>query len=326
MICRHFFPLLLLAAGSLAAGCGSSEEVTTHTPLPSILSIYNNGVSGMAQIDSRRYLVVHDKRSFENGLRLSILTSLPDSGIRVDPVSVPDWVDGEGRSSDLEAAYALPNRPNEFLLLESGSWEGKYGRLFHIRLDVPAKSATVLGVARLPKMADNSPGTIGDQYEGMAVVERSAGKVLVIFGERGGSQTYPDGVLRWGMLDLATHSIVFTEAGRKGVTLDAPGEWGSGGSQRDIADLWIDPDNRLWAVAVSDPGDIGPYRSAIYYAGDVTGDDTRPIRLMPSRTVWREVAGFKVEALSGPSASLPGTVLSIGIEDEAYGGGWRGVR
>ena len=315
--------LLLVVVGSV--GCGSSGEATS-TPQPSILSAFNNGVSGMAQIDSRRYLAVHDRKSFENGFRLSILTSLPDSGVRVDPVSVDDWKDEEGRSSDLEAAYAVPNRPNEFLLLESGSWEGKYGRLFHVKIDPAAKRGTVLGVVRLPKLADNGPGKIGDQYEGMVVVDRGGGSLLVILGERGGSQKYPNGILRWGMLDLSSHSLTFTDAGTKGIELDAPGEWSGSGAQRDIADLWVDPDNRLWAVACSDPGDIGPYRSAIYYAGDITGDDARPIRLMPSRTVWRDVAGFKVEALSGPSSSVAGSVMSIGIEDEAYGGGWRAIR
>ena len=294
---RIILLLCLIAVGSI--GCGAASEAES-VPQPSILSAYNNGVSGMAQIDGRRYLAVHDRKSFENGFRLSIITALSDSGVRVEPVTVEEWGDEEGRSSDLEAAYALPGRSNEYLLLESGSWEGKFGRLFHIRLDAPAKSGTVLGVARLPRLADNSAGKIGDQYEGMAVVDRGSGRVLVIFGERGGSQKYPNGILRWGMLDLSTHSLTFTDAGTKGIELDAPGEWGSSGAQRDIADLWIDPDNRLWAVACSDPGDIGPYRSGIYYAGDITSDDTRPIRLMPSRTIWREVAGFKIEALSGP--------------------------
>lgn len=317
--------LFLAVAAVGSVGCGSSGDATS-TPQPSILSAFNNGVSGMAQVDARRYLAVHDKKGFENGLRLSILTSLPDSGVRVDPVIVDDWEDEEGRSSDLEAAYAVPNRPNEYLLLESGSWEGKYGRLFHIRLDAAAKSATILGVSRLPRLADNAGGKIGDQYEGMAVVDRGSGRVLVIFGERGGSQRYPNGVLRWGTLDLSSHSLTFTDAGKKGIELDAPGEWGGAGAQRDIADLWVDSDNRLWAVACSDPGDMGPYRSTIYYAGDITSEESRPIRLMPSRTVWRDVAGFKVEALSGPSTAVAGSVMSIGIEDEAYGGGWRAIR
>jgi hypothetical protein len=54
---RIYLPLLLADAYA-TVGCGSSGDATSK-PAPSILPAYNNGVSGMAQIDRRRYLAVH---------------------------------------------------------------------------------------------------------------------------------------------------------------------------------------------------------------------------------------------------------------------------
>ena len=306
---------VLLVLALAVAGCAAPRPPAEAAPpdpyrTPASPQL---GVSGMAPVGDGVFLVVHDAKSFEDGPRLSLLT-VTAGGVALSPLPVDDWRHPEGRSSDLEGACALGD--GTFLVAESGSFEGRYGRLFHVRLD--GGGAEVLAAVRLPVVRDNTPGADGDNLEGLACVP-DGDAVLVLLGERGASAPYPTGLIRWGRFDAATGALDVTDAGRAGVAVSAPGDLVARG-YRSITGLHVAPDGALWAGASRDPGDLGPFASVVYRLGRVDVGAEVPVVVEPGGAACA-LAGFKVEAVSAPALGL-GT-LSLGTEDEALGGAWR---
>ncbi|MCA9731669.1 hypothetical protein KC799_06050 [candidate division KSB1 bacterium] len=318
-VCRIFFIVILTLNMVWLFSCSKTPNQ------PAAI----NGFSGMANIDSTRFLAVHDEKNYQNGPRVSVIITKKDSNITVLPVEIKDWRHAEGRSSDLEAVCSIPGRTGEFLLVESGHWDGKFGRMFHIKLNLSKQpyQATVLGVFELPEFDAKGPGDVeGDEIEGAECVALNGDSVLVLLGERGGSSVYPTGLLRWVVADLGSDSLLWTEAGKKGKTVEAPGVWQNPSKNRDIAALHLDTNNILWASATEDPGDSGPFNTVLYRIGTVTADITNPIQLDSQFTVARSISGFKTEALAGPTTKVKGSTFSIGTEDEIYGGVWRPIQ
>jgi hypothetical protein len=83
---------------------------------------------------------------------------------------------------------------------------------------------------------------------------------------------------------------------------------------------------RLWVSASEELDEMGAFYSVIFEAGVVTPDSSPPIRIHPELVVWREIAGFKIEAVSASSSAVPHSIMSFGTEDEIYTGVWRAVR
>jgi hypothetical protein len=299
-------------------GTGSKPPVPMQANLPSL-----RGFSGMAQLGPNSYLVVHDAKAHDDGSRLGVLEVTSSSGLRYSPVEIVDWKDPDGRSNDLESACALPQKPGEFLVAESGYWKGRHGRLFHVR--VTDGKAQVLGAFRLPFRADSSGEPMQDNFEGMACVNRGTERFLVLLGERGGGALYRPGTILWGVLDLGQGSLDWANAGGSSLPVSAPGTWPAGAPKRDIADLYVQSDGVIWAAATADGGDNGPFRSLIYKVGTISGDPLEPVDIIKTPAVSWILDGMKVEALAAPAQATRGSVLSIGTEDENLGGVWRAL-
>ena len=315
--CGHAAALLL--AGQLAA---------CTEPGPSAASVGMTGISGMAQIDGSRYLVVRDLKDSEDGARMGILALNDDRPYDIADVTVTDWVHADGRPSDLEAACAIPGRNDEFLLLESGHWQGRFGRLFRVRLVLSGETyrAAVVHVFEVPEFDPKGPGDPGDEMEGLACAAKNDGRIVAILGERGGSSVYPNGRVRWFTIDVEANSVTWTEPGRAGLAVDAPGEWQDRLTNRDVSALHLRSDGSLWAVAAEDLSDAGPFSSIVYRIGEVLPDDETPVRLHVPFRVNGIVSGFKVEALASGPSSIPDADFAIGTEDEIFGGSWRPLR
>jgi hypothetical protein len=275
----------------------------------------------MAAIGTDRYLAVHDAKGGADEPRLTRIDVTPN-GFDCTAIVVNSWNDADGPGNDFESITSLPGRANEFLVSESGTWEGRFGRLFHVRLQ--DDRAEVLHSWRLPSFIGNRKDVDGDDYEGIAAFPRQDGTFLVLLGERGGSPAYPRGLLRWGTFDAARGTLTWADEGRRTIEITAPGAWPAGVQHRDIADLHIDADGVLWVAASAEAGKRGPFRSIVYRAGHIADDLLQPLVLEPARTAW-VVDGLKVEALAAPPASIKGSALSIGSEDEHLGGVWRAL-
>jgi hypothetical protein len=284
------------------------------------------GISGQTRFDDQSVLLVHDIKAGRDGARISLLSTSATQAPVLRAVKVDDWADAAGPANDLEAVCPVVRRPNEFIVIEAGSWQGDYGRLFHLVVNEVDATARVLGSAQLPIGVDTNFSVTGDQYEGVACVANGDDTLLLILGERGGSEAYPTGVLRWADLDLRTHELTFSPEGMQGIQVDAPGNWNDSTTNRDISGLYLAPDLELWVSAAEELGEAGPFYSVIYSVGQVVPEQTQVIRLHPNPRVWREMAGFKIEALSAPSTAIPDSVMSFGTEDEVHAGTWRAVR
>ncbi len=286
------------------------------------------GISGMAQIDDSRYLFVRDLKGFESGARLGVIELSDGQNYSVTDVAEVDWQHNDGPASDLEAACPVPGVDGEFLLLESGHWEGRHGRLFRISLTQSDNtySAAVGHVFELPEFDPKGPGDPGDEMEGLACASQSDGRVLVILGERGGSDAYPSGLLRWFTIDLGDNSESWTDTGRTGLEVDAPGCWDDPRTNRDISALHVHSDGSLWAAAAEDLSDSGPFSSIVYQLGSVQPDEQIPVQLNEQFRIHSVLSGFKVEALAPGTPGIPEASFAVGTEDEIFGGTWRPLR
>lgn len=282
------------------------------------------GYSGMAQIDPNTYIVVHDIKGYKEGNRLGIIKVQKGKKPEYTPIKVSScWKHPDGKSSDLESICKIPGHTSEFFAAESGYWEGKNGRLFHLELN--GNSAEILNVYQLPLFKDNNRGQEGDNFEGMVCILLNNGQILVVLGERGGSSAYKTGGLRFGIFDYVQKSLIW-ESMEKGLTgVLAPGKWVKPGFKRDISDLYVSKDGGLWAVATEDDGDEGPFRSVIYKVATLDYSLENPVKLLTSTRISWIVDGVKIESLSGPCESVPGSYMSYATEDESFDGVWRAL-
>ena len=282
------------------------------------------GSSGMTQIDSQTYLVVYDLKNFKDGTRIGLI-KFTEEALEVSAVKIDNWGE-EGLSSDLESICKIPGLPDEYLVAESGNWEKKLGRIFHIKVDISKRTASVLGSTKLPFLDENKRGVVGDQYESMACLPYNENQRMLILGERGGSEKNPTGVVRWGFLDLETYKLELSDAGMAGILVDAPGNWTDRTTKRDMTDFYIDATGGIWTAASEDLGETGPFYSVIYLIGELDNSSReRPFKIYQRISQWKEISGFKIEALSGAPRNANGS-HAFGTEDEIYGGVWRIIR
>jgi len=279
--------------------------------------------SGMAKVGDNAYLIVHDVKSDEKGNRLGLLTLGKDKSPKYTKVIIKNWKHSDGAASDLESICKLPGKTDEFLIAESGYWNEKFGRIFHIRLKKKRKQAIVLNIFHLPKIIGSSEKIDGDNFEGMTCFQKQQ-SIYVVLGERGGSATYRDSFLRIGILDLNNNSLSWEKFKNTPIKISAPGKWNDARKMHSISDLYTDNNGIVWSVATQDPGDQGPFRSIIYQAATVIDPkDNRPLKALNNSKIYWTIDGLKVESLSAPTKIVPNSFMSIGTEDENYQGVWR---
>lgn len=313
--------LLFTACSTTQKLNSASIEITKQTI---DIKKSSGGSSGMEQLSDSSYLVVYDLKHYNEGVRLGIVI-LTDKSIDVFPIEIDSWGE-EGISSDLESICAIPGKVNEFLIAESGNWQGDRGRIFHIQFDISTLKAKVLGSVKFPLLHRNDITTTGDQYEAIHCLAYSENERIVILGERGGSQSNPTGVLRWGLWNIKNNVLTIEGQGLKGINISAPGNWTNDLLKRSITDLHIDHNGIIWASASEDYGDTGPFYSVIYKLGKINQmNPQEPILVFDSLNIGREIHGFKIEALSGPQKDINCT-HTFGTEDEIYGGVLRPIK
>jgi hypothetical protein len=279
------------------------------TTIPSI-----PGISGIARMSPDTYLIVQDAKIFEQDKPRIGLLNIKSASESIEYKRLDFPATASTLSNDLEGVCRVPNKPNEFLLAESGYWQEKYGRIFHI--SVTKQHVALVHEFKLPFLRDNNPDQHdGDNFEGIACVAFNSDNVLILLGERGGTDVYPKGILRWGTYNLITRNVTWSGQSQE---VTSPNPWGSS-KIRSITGLSIDSKNQLWGSASVDPGDNGPFRSVVYLIGHIDANQEIPVQLYNPNTHWI-VDGFKVEGVAAGEDGLP---LSIGTEDENYGGIWR---
>lgn len=252
----------------------------------------NNAISGISSIDAEHFLVAIDGRKPEHP-RLAILNW---KKAQKPVLTQIDWCDKANLPVDLEAVTEIPNQ-KEYLLLESK------GAVTRIQLE-ENNSCKVTAQFDLPT------ATADSNMEGLALHCFGENCVLA-WAERGDDKT--PAKLSWTRFEINDNQVHTAELKSFEFKASYPKQ-----DMRSVSDLTIDSKGQLWAAAASDPGDEGPFHSAIYNLGtfalhekQITFNNAKEIKPVAKY----ETENVKIEGI----VATPNGVL-LGAENENLGG------
>ena len=329
-----FSTMLFLAA---CAGSPGDNEVLKPDRVESGLTLsgtqsshktwFRNGkvdLSGMAAFGHDRFLLVHDSKNNKVEIhrpRLGVLIldrANKSSNYREVLLQAQDWQGVGGMANDLEAVCRVPGARDEFLLMESGYYQGRFGRLLHVRLKRPGVEWQVDVLGALPLPQPDRQG-LNFNFEALLCLRGADGTVQVVLGERGAGRQRLSRLL-WNVVDLHRHRYVHRdryEVIRENI--EAPGWKEMSEKIRHIADLYVDDTGVLWAASAYDPDvDEGPFASVLYRAGTLQPGTPPKVIWNPDPRYQRHIGRYKIEALGPPLSS--NCRISAGTDDEMFGG------
>ncbi|QXV56759.1 hypothetical protein [Amycolatopsis sp. TNS106] len=218
--------------------------------------------------------------------------------VRLDhgKVSKVDSIDWPGELPvDLEAAEPVPGKNGEFIALASD------GKGFHFTLK--DERLKVLGTFQVPK------GDPADNYEGFAL-KKVNDRLFAVWADRG-QDARPATLYS---AEFSVSKLSFKKPKSIPFRVPYPAT-----HVRHTSDVEITADDHVLISAASDPGDEGPFDSAVYDAGVLRSDGS--IALSPGPLRIGDFPGHKIEAMTCLSRSC-GDLL-YGTDDEAAGGSLR---
>lgn len=255
------------------------------------------GISGMALMSQENHslnlLVIHDNKGKDEG-RLAIITIKGQEQPEYFPLN---WPSNAELPIDLEAIASIPGKANSFMALSST------GKIYSIRLSEVNKNISILKVFALPEIPK------GSNFEGFALQEIN-GTLLAVWAHRG--QGEEAATIYWGKLDLDTYQI--TPLGSAMLIVPRP----TGKDVRHISDIKLDKSGILFITSATDPGNDGPFESAVYVAGSF-GVSRSAIAFQPNpELVPLSYYNYhKIEAIELVPGAAGGVIL--GTDDENMG-------
>lgn len=280
-------------------------------------------VSGLAPCGPGAFVAVHDARMPGSSGSVTDRVSV----IAIDPSGAATWIPldlefGSGEPpKDLESIAAVPGRPGEFLLLESGGGEPQR-RLFRCR--VACGSAGRWAVELLGAPVDVLPETRDlANVEAMLAVQDEAdrGTLRLLLADRAptGSRWGKSGVASVRAAELRLMGESATRLGTREIPVPVPDGAGNGsaegGQWRAIAELALEADGSLIAVSARDGGPEGPFESFLHRLGRLDG-----LRLVPGEVRSVRIRDHKVEGLAIFRSDRTDGGILCGSDDEALGG------
>lgn len=278
------------------------------------------GISGLAKLEDGVYLAVHDTKVSKDkkadpaaeAPRATVL-DLTDPEKLISTTAEIDWSQLHGgRSNDLESICTIEGAPGELVAVESGHVGVEFGRIIHLKAEKADGKwkFSILGYITLPtELPDNSACK---DIEGAQTFVRE-GQTYLLLGKRGKDDK--KGRLIWGKLNWKK-SLFIVDGDEKFYTnlqkLNIPGE------KRYCSDILI-KNGDIYVSSTNDPGDDGPFTSAVYHLGRIvpTGASVLNLNNHEQMEITR-YDGHKVEALAAPLKS-DGLWLA-GTDDENAGG------
>ena len=222
-------------------------------------------ISGVAKFE-KGFLVVHDNKKKKQP-RISYL----DKSFKLRKLVWPE----PKLPYDLEALHKMPHYSNKFIAMEST------GKAYLFFVDPFDFRIELLQTFTLPGISNKM------NLEGLAVFNSAQGQVF-IYGDRGSSKR--SSTLITALYEPANHKIY--EVNKFVIELPFPEN-----DKRNIADLAIDNNGGVWTSATSDPGNDGPFQTAIYHIGQMSNVGTfnfnHPSLLKPLMIIDNQ----KVEAM-----------------------------
>ena len=198
-------------------------------------------VSGISPTtDKDKYLVVHDNKK-KGQLRVGLIDINADSlyiGLEWPTKTLP---------MDLEALSDIPGLENEYIAM--GSW----GFCYWIKLDLQSQTIDLIKEFRIP--GSGPPLNLEN-----LLILGEGDNLYVAWAHRGSD--HEESILYWGSISLFDEDIAISVIDSVFINIPWPLT-----AKRHMSDMDIDNNNILWTSATSDPGDNGPYKSAIYKIG-----------------------------------------------------------
>lgn len=260
----------------------------------------NFGISGIALIEKKdnflEFLIVHDNKGKDEG-RLAIITIKGKQQPEYFPFNSSKGLQELYFGSDLEAITAVPTEPSSFMALSSK------GKVYNFRLGERKGESFLFKVFDLPNLPEKP------NFEGFAIQEID-GNLLTVWAERGEGEK--PAIVYWGILNLPSYKIEVK--GSKSLTVP----WPNSKELRHISDLKIDRTGTLFISSATDPGNDGPFTSAVYIAGVfvVNGNEVS-FRQNPDLFPLCRLDYHKVEAIELVPGANGGII--VGTDDENLG-------
>lgn len=286
-----FFRCLVLCA-LIAAG---AETVLAQWRAVSTSREMN--ISGMALVQHNEqqttFIVVHDnkKRVQPHAGLLTFAGRQPPSYTSLE------WV-GNDVPVDLEAITSVPEGPSGTFIAFTSAGSG-----YHIRLDQSRNRVEVIKAFNVPSIP------AGSDFEGFAL-QTFGGSLLAVWADRGLSAN--PATLYWSRFDLQTYAFVQLASAKVRVPYPTA-------NVRHISDVKVDSTGAVFISAASDPGNDGPFSSAVYYAGSFSFSPVAQVSFLQPATLTRlfQFTNHKIEALEfvpGPKGGV-----AFGTDDENLG-------
>lgn len=307
----HRFQKLLIIVATAAALFFTSQQVLAQEWYP-IRSGRLFGISGITlsarQGNSLSFLIVHDNKQEGQGR----LASISFKG-KEQPQYMPlKWSAKIPLPFDLEAITAVPGENNtpltgaservsirsepSFMALTSS------GRIYHFRLNVFNRDISIDKVFNLPDIPNKS------NFEGFSLTKLDD-TLLAVWAHRGKDEE--PAIIYWGELDLKTYQI--SPIGSTNFKVPWPLT-----NVRHISDLKVDPTGVLFISSAKDPGNDGPFESAVYIAGVFNSDRHQvTFRQNPELVPLYRFDRHKIEAIELVPGQTGGVIF--GTDDENRG-------
>jgi hypothetical protein len=255
------------------------------------------GISGIALIEqqsnSLSFLIVHDNKK-PNQSRLAIINL---KGKNQPEYLDLNWTSDAKLPEDLEALTSIPGTKNtSFIALSSA------GKAYFIKLDSDKKSISLIKEFNLPEFAK------GSNFEAFSLQDID-GKLVAVWAHRGEAEE--PATIYWGLLDLTKYQIILT--GSTNLKVPFPS-----GNVRHVSDIKVDATGVVFMSAASDPGDNGPFQSAVYVAGSLGYRNNKIVFKQNSQLVPIYRTNYhKIEAIELVSGATGGVIVAT--DDENFG-------
>ena len=244
-------------------------------------------ISGIATVGGHTIVVHDNKREYEG--RIGIIT---ESGGELK-YRILEWPN-ETLPFDVEALATVPGSATDMIAMES------QGKCHWLVFDQAKMRLAYNGFIQIPwiKWPTNLEGfglmKVGDKF-------------LAAWGHRGKSE-YP-GKLFWGWIDFDLRTVEPVDSIE--ITVEWPTE-----HVRHIADLKINESGDCWVSATSDPGDDGPFSSALYHLGRFQIEDNQ----INFYQVLNRQPAFKFETHKVEGFEFIENGVIAATDDENFGG------
>ena len=255
-----------------------------------------DNISGMALVEhigqQTTFIIVNDNKKKEQNH--AAIVSI--EGRKTPKYTPLKWL-GDDVGTDFEAISSVPGAENNFMAFTSA------GRVFHIEINLKENSVKVLKSFDVPQIPQDS------DFEGFAL-QKVGGVLLAVWADRG--LDAKPAQLFWAKFDLGNYSFAQIDSTRLKVPYKT-------GNTRHISDVKVDRSGAVFISSASDPGNDGPFSSAVYFAGtfDLCGSQKIIFNQSPDLTRLFTFDYHKVEAFEFVAGASGG--MAFGTDDENLG-------